>query len=110
MGNKYVGIVHPCKIYNVLAANRAFLYIGPRESHVQDIIHDAGPVAYASAHGDVDGVVANILLAMRQQEIAPLTTVELARRFAKESLVPQMIRVIEESKTVSSRTRLEPVS
>ena len=110
MGNKYVGIVHPCKIYNILAANRAFLYIGPRESHVQDIIHEAGPVVYASAHGDVDGVVANILLATRQQEITPLATVELARRFAKESLVPQMIRVIEESKTVSSRTRVEPVS
>jgi glycosyltransferase involved in cell wall biosynthesis len=110
MGNKYVGIVHPCKIYNVLAANRAFLYIGPQESHVQDIIHHAGRDAYASAHGDVDGVVTNIVLAMRQQEAASPMTVELAKRFAKESLVPQMIRVIEESKIVSSQTRLEPVS
>ena len=62
MGDKYVGIVHPCKIYNVLAANRAFLYIGPEESHVADIIRK---LSYVSAHGDVDGVVANILRAMR---------------------------------------------
>jgi colanic acid biosynthesis glycosyl transferase WcaI len=110
MGDKYVGIVHPCKIYNILAANRAFLYIGPQESHVQDIIHHARRDAYASEHGDVDGVVTNILLAMRQQETAPPMTVVLAKRFAKESLVPQMIRVIEESKRVSDQPRLEPVS
>ncbi|MGA9131867.1 MAG: glycosyltransferase family 4 protein, partial [Candidatus Sulfotelmatobacter sp.] len=29
MGDKYVGIVHPCKIYNVLAVKKPFLYIGP---------------------------------------------------------------------------------
>jgi colanic acid biosynthesis glycosyl transferase WcaI len=110
MGNNYVGIVHPCKIYNVLAANRAFLYIGPQESHVQDIIHHAGRDAYASEHGDVDSVVTNILLAMRRKETAPPMTVVLAKRFAKESLVPQMIRVIEESKRVSGQPRLEPAS
>ena len=110
MGNEYIGIVHPCKIYNVLAANRAFLYIGPQESHVQDIIHHAGADAYASVHGDVDAVVANILLAMCQQETASPMTVELAKPFAKQSLVPKMIRVIEDSKTVNSQTRLESVS
>jgi colanic acid biosynthesis glycosyl transferase WcaI len=30
MGNKYVGIIHPCKIYNVLAANRSFLSLALR--------------------------------------------------------------------------------
>ncbi len=59
MGEPYVGIVHPCKIYNVLAVKRPFLYIGPSESHVTDIIGQSD--AYVSAHGDVEGVVANIL-------------------------------------------------
>ena len=38
MGEPFVGIVHPCKIYNILAANRRFLYIGPRESSITDLI------------------------------------------------------------------------
>ncbi len=109
MGDKYVGIVHPCKIYNVLAANRAFLYIGPAESHVRDIIRQAGPDAYVSAHGDVDGVVTNILHAMRCQGTVSLETVKLGKRFSKELLIPQMICAIEQMNT-SSGASLRAVS
>jgi glycosyltransferase involved in cell wall biosynthesis len=97
MGNNYVGIVHPCKIYNVLAANRAFLYIGPSESHVRDIIRQAGPEAYVSVHGDVEGVVANILHALRCGTTVSPTTAELGRRFSNELLIPKMICAIEQS-------------
>jgi hypothetical protein len=104
MGDKYVGIVHPCKIYNVLAANRAFLYIGPTESHVQDIVRQSGLESYVSAHGDVDGVVASILHAMRCGTTVSPATAELGKRFSKELLVSQMIRVIEQSGNTSTRT------
>ena len=103
MGDKYVGIVHPCKIYNVLAANRAFLYIGPKESHVRDIIREGVPGPYTSAHGDVDGVVANILHAMRCQTTVAPATAELGRRFSKELLIPQMICAIEQTRNASGR-------
>ena len=103
MGDKYVGIVPPCKIYNVLVANRAFLYIGPKESHVRDIIRQAGPGAYVSAHGDVDGVLANILHAMRYGTTVSPTTAELGKRFSKELLIPQMICAIEQSRDTSTR-------
>src|SRR3954451_14666343 len=33
MGDPFVGIIHPCKIYNVLAIGSPVLYIGPEESH-----------------------------------------------------------------------------
>ena len=101
MGDKYVGIVHPCKIYNVLAANRAFLYIGPTESHIQDVIRQAGPGAYVAAHGDVDGVVLNILHAMRCGTTSSPATAKLGKRFSKELLIPQMICAIEQSGTTS---------
>jgi hypothetical protein len=103
MGDNYVGIVHPCKIYNVLAANRAFLYIGPAESHVQDIIRQAGLEAYVSTHGDVDGVVANILHAMRCGTTVSSATAEVGKRFSKELLIPQMICAIEQSRNTSTR-------
>ena len=51
------------KIYNVLAVKKTFLYIGPNESHVTDIIRQYD--AYVSSHGDVEGVVTNIPRATR---------------------------------------------
>ncbi|MGA7591834.1 MAG: glycosyltransferase family 4 protein [Candidatus Sulfotelmatobacter sp.] len=95
MGDKYVGIVHPCKIYNVLAVKKPFLYIGPNESHVTDIIGRSS--AYVSSHGDVEGVVANILRAMRNTGLASPRGVEVETLFSKNRLVPQMINAIERS-------------
>jgi hypothetical protein len=95
MGDQYVAIVHPCKIYNVLAVKKPFLYIGSNESHVTDIIGQSD--AYVSSHGDVEGVVANILRAM--QNTAPHSSrgAQVEELFSKERLVPQMISAIERS-------------
>jgi hypothetical protein len=94
MGDPYVGIVHPCKIYNVLAVKKPFLYIGPKESHVTDIIGQSD--AYVSSHGDVEGVVANILRAMGNSVIGSPSSVALETLFSKDRLVPQMISAIEQ--------------
>jgi colanic acid biosynthesis glycosyl transferase WcaI len=94
MGNQYVGIVHPCKIHNVLAVKKPFLYIGPNESHVTDIVGQAD--AYVSSHGDVAGVVLNILRAM--QNAPPVSHgAQIEELFSKDRLVLQMIRAIERS-------------
>jgi glycosyltransferase involved in cell wall biosynthesis len=54
MGDEFVGIVHPCKVYNFLAAKRPFIFIGPERSHVTDIISEAqlGEVASSFRHGE----------------------------------------------------------
>jgi glycosyltransferase involved in cell wall biosynthesis len=94
MGEPYVGIIHPCKIYNVLAVKKPFLYIGPNESHVTDIIGQSD--AYVSSHGDVEGVVANILRAMKNAALDLPRGVEVEGLFSKDRLVPQMIRAVEQ--------------
>jgi hypothetical protein len=93
MGDPYVGIVHPCKIYNVLAVKKPFLYIGPRESHVTDIIGQSD--AYVSSHGDVEGVAANILRAIKNNALELPCGVQVEEKFSKERLLPQMIKAIE---------------
>jgi len=107
MGEPYVGVVHPCKIYNVLAVKKPFLYIGPNESHVTDIIKQSS--AYVSSHGDVEGVVANILRARREAVLGSLRGVEVETLFSKDRLVPQMISAIEQAechaKSSGSRCR-----
>ena len=108
MGEPYVGIVHPCKIYNVLAVKRPFLYIGPNESHVTDIIGQSD--AYVSSHGDVEGVVANILSARGNAVLGSQCGIEVETQFSKDRLVPQMISVIEEgechAKSIGSHCRV----
>jgi len=63
MGDPFVGIIHPCKIYNVMRVGAPFLYIGPLQSHVMDIVvemNGAGRV-YVSQHGNVDEVVRQVV-------------------------------------------------
>jgi glycosyltransferase involved in cell wall biosynthesis len=59
MGEAFPGIVHPCKIYNIMATGSPFLYVGPKESHVADIIEGLRDQQQASwaRHGDVDDVI-----------------------------------------------------
>jgi len=52
-----VGISHPCKVYGAMAAGRPVLFLGPRESHVADILA-AAEVGWHFDHGDCDGLVA----------------------------------------------------
>jgi colanic acid biosynthesis glycosyl transferase WcaI len=97
MGDPYVGIVHPCKIYNVLALGIPFLYIGPRQSHVQDIITEAISGAYMSTHGDVPTVVANIFRAKEgTADVLPRPS-QLSHRFSKDVLVRELISAIEQT-------------
>jgi colanic acid biosynthesis glycosyl transferase WcaI len=103
VGDQYVGIVHPCKVYNVLAVRRPFLYIGPNESHVSDIIKQSNGVAYVSSHGEVEGVVANILRAKRNTASASLEAVG-EQLFSKKRLVPKMISAIEQSLRANRKT------
>jgi glycosyltransferase involved in cell wall biosynthesis len=93
MGDQYVGIVHPCKIYNVLAVKKPFLYIGPNQSHVTDIIGQSD--AYVCSHGDVEAVVEDILRAMRNAALNAPRATEVEAPFSKNRLVAQMISVID---------------
>lgn len=84
MGDDMVGIVHPCKIYGVLAAGRPVLYFGPRHSHVGDIL-SAADIGWQVAHGDVAAAVAAIreAAALPAERLASLG--EAARRLAEHS-------------------------
>jgi colanic acid biosynthesis glycosyl transferase WcaI len=59
LGEAMVGIIHPCKIYGAMTAGRPILYLGPRPSHVSDLL-DAHDLGVHVSHGDVDGAVAAI--------------------------------------------------
>jgi glycosyltransferase involved in cell wall biosynthesis len=76
MGANMVGIVHPCKVYGAMAAARPLLYLGPRRSHVGELVDD-NDIGWHVEHGDVAGAVAAL------REIATSPDEALAARGAR---------------------------
>jgi glycosyltransferase involved in cell wall biosynthesis len=103
MGNPFVGIVHPCKIYNILRVGSPLLYIGPQPSHISEILQALdGELPVASAqHGEVDRVVEHIVAAKNKTEIGKAEsrnggeTGGLVEKFSKEALLPRLAEVLE---------------
>jgi glycosyltransferase involved in cell wall biosynthesis len=59
LGEAMVGIIHPCKIYGAMAVGRPILYLGPRPSHVSDLL-DRHAIGWQVSHGDVRGAIETI--------------------------------------------------
>jgi colanic acid biosynthesis glycosyl transferase WcaI len=98
MGDPYTGIVHPCKIYNILRIGSPFLYIGPGQSHVVDILSqiEREGVAQVARHGEVERVADQILKGARAaRRNLSETGNGLSARFSKEALLPLMIDMLE---------------
>ncbi|HEY2963946.1 MAG TPA: glycosyltransferase family 4 protein [Pyrinomonadaceae bacterium] len=95
MGESFVGIVHPCKIYNILSIGTPALYIGPQPSHVTDIAaHSRREQFLLTQHGDVDGVVSQILQAREETLKGNTKRPRALSDFSKQTLLPQLVRVI----------------
>ena len=101
MGEPFIGIVHPCKVYNILSIGARFLYIGPSESHVVDIMRrvKSNGMARIAGHGEVDIVVQHILEAATQSIFGAnrKASVAFANAFSKEVLLSRMVELLESS-------------
>ena len=100
LGDPFVGMIHPCKIYNILTVGSPVLYIGPEPSHLADILASMGSSPHTArvAHGRPADVVAQI------KRIAALGTrgdqelfARTAARFSVHTLRPQQMKLLEES-------------
>jgi putative colanic acid biosynthesis glycosyltransferase WcaI len=91
LGEPMVGIIHPCKIYGAMTVGRPVVYLGPKPSHISDLL-DSEPFGIHVAHGDVDGAVR----AIRQlKEMSHLQLRELGncgQRVLRERLSQQVLR------------------
>ena len=106
MGDPFVGIVHPCKLYNILAVGAPFLYIGPLESHITDLVADLPTpgLASVSRHGEVESVIREILTVAQRPSADRSFVHEFASRFSRRVLVSQMILALEAMAANSART------
>ncbi len=98
MGNPLVGIVHTCKIYNIMCIGSPVLYIGPSKSHVMDIAAGNGIPLGSANHGEVDLVVRRILASAAASPMAGVPDrrmIERGRSFHQDQLVPRFADLVE---------------
>lgn len=115
MGDKFVGIVHPSKLYNILSIASPLLYIGPAQSHISEITRQLSENygAYQEIHGDAETAVKHILDAARQMPGRSRDQVaEIAAAFSRANLLPQMIALFRAQATAESAdsTQKKPAS
>jgi len=94
MGNAFVGIVSPSKIYNLLAVGTPVLYIGPAQSHVTELFGaiDHPPRLYSAEHSDVGTVVQQILDAKERGFFPPMDRRETM--VGRNALLPRMMAIV----------------
>src|ERR1039457_5813888 len=98
MGEPFVGIIHPCKIYNILAIGLPCLIIGPPESHLSDIVREAHLDGHARTipHGQTETLVKHL---QERAGAGRLTAgpqpSAVAGCFSKTAQLPRMIETIE---------------
>jgi hypothetical protein len=88
----------PCKIYNILSVAAPALYIGPRPSHLSEMLDAIGreyPCASVE-HGEVDRVIREIERVRRQPfPVSRQTPARVRSPFSKEGLLPRLIAELE---------------
>jgi len=95
MGDPFVGIIHPCKVYNIMAIGSPMLYIGPEESHVTDLAPQFNGQLLRAKHNDHDRVVSHIIRSSLSSSERRQPQSNNTSPYSKEGLLPQLCAIVE---------------
>ena len=98
MGDAMLGLVHPCKIYNMLTVGAPVIYIGPAASHVTEILEGLPPgYPWIGARHGAGEALAGQIQKLRAETAGhdrrPPSAV--AARYSQSTLLPQLVAVLE---------------
>jgi glycosyltransferase involved in cell wall biosynthesis len=96
MGDAFVGIVHPCKVYNILTLGIPILYIGPERSPISDTAARIGDhyLVSSARHGDHHGVAAQISAAAAAGWTPRPVPSDLAWQFSQGYLISRFLEAL----------------
>lgn len=102
LGEGQAGFTHPNKIYGAMYLGKPIIYIGPKSSHISEILSNLSENISVS-HGEVDSLVCNLLtfVELSKNEISNIgkKNLEYAKKsFNPDSLLNKMVNFIEKSK------------
>ena len=95
-----LGLVHPCKIYNMLTVGAPVIYIGPKTSHVTEIMENLQPQHpwIGVRHGAADELAGQILQLRRttagQERRLPAEAIAC---YSAAALLPRLVTVLEQN-------------
>jgi glycosyltransferase involved in cell wall biosynthesis len=107
MGDGFVGLVHPCKIYNLLSVGVPILYIGPERSSIIDLLESEGEERHATSgnhhmpfhvwarHNQPDVVVDHILRMRDSRTGHGTPTPFLDNRLSPKITLPNLLQTLE---------------
>ncbi len=98
MGEAFVGMIHPCKIYNILNLGIPFLNLGPERSHVADYVKQLNDpeLAMRLPNGDSVALAEQLRTRSLKAQAGNVPRLrQLGSAFSKERLLPRLIDVIE---------------
>lgn len=94
MGNPYVGIVHPSKIYGILQIGRPFVFIGPEKSPIGEIV-TGQKLGYHVEHREAGRLVDIIheVKSLKEKALQEIREREqgLAKGYSKKVLVEKLM-------------------
>lgn len=96
-----VGCIHPCKVYGAMAVGRPILFVGPRPSHVTDLL-DGQDVGWHAAQGDGHACAEQIeaitaLAPERLREMGDKARAYVDERYTQARLLGEFCDVVERS-------------
>lgn len=96
-----VGCIHPCKVYGAMAVGRPILFVGPRPSHVTDLL-DGQDVGWHVAHGDGAGCAKQIeaitaLAPERLREMGDKARAYVDERYTQARLLGEFSDAVEQA-------------
>ena len=97
MGKPFLGTIHPCKIYNILLIASPVLFIGPRPSHVSEILETLDAACHGFTRPGEAGAVVEQIQRFQEREKTgrnPERFEAVAARFSKHTLVPKLVELV----------------
>lgn len=112
MGERYAGIVHPSKLYGILAVGSPFIYVGSMQSPIGDLCSETG-LGRRVAHADVDGFCRAVewargLTPAERAEIRARSLAINAERFAARKAWHTIAGIVERAAAEGKSSRQSP--
>jgi len=96
MGDAFVGLVHPCKVYNLLSLGLPWVGIGPKDCHLADLLGELGRDSGCELLGGDDSAALARLI--QERAAKPLSDPErlkkVGEQFRQSVLAPRLANLI----------------
>ena len=102
MGEAFVGLVHPCKVYNLLSLGLPWVGLGPRKCHLVDLWKEVGDQAGCEVvPGGDSAALARLIQARASRPKAdPARLKKVGENYRESVLAPKLARIIVEAAKV----------